>query len=115
MPASSRYSNDENEVSLVLHHHPEDEDDESVDSPYRPSTPIAPAGGGATDTADKAGVILGIHNVFVVMPQFVVTIMSSIIFYIMEPSPVLAEQDGLENREGAISGGSSDSIGLIFR
>ncbi|WVQ68534.1 uncharacterized protein L199_006742 [Kwoniella botswanensis] len=36
-------------------------------------------------TADKAGVILGIHNVFLVLPQFVVTFLSSIIFYLMEP------------------------------
>jgi len=35
---------------------------------------------------DKAGIILGIHNVFVVIPQFLVTGLSSIIFAIFEPS-----------------------------
>jgi solute carrier family 45 protein 1/2/4 len=45
----------------------------------------SPAIKGNTDTADKAGVILGIHNVFLVLPQFIVTFLSSIIFYLMEP------------------------------
>ncbi|WVN86277.1 uncharacterized protein L203_101440 [Cryptococcus depauperatus CBS 7841] len=44
---------------------------------------------GSTGTADKAGVILGIHNVFLVLPQFIVTFLSSIIFWWMEPGRVL--------------------------
>ncbi|WVQ80005.1 hypothetical protein IAT38_002106 [Cryptococcus sp. DSM 104549] len=51
----------------------------------RASGDNAGEGGGAKGTADKAGVILGIHNVFLVLPQFIVTLMSSIIFYLMEP------------------------------
>ncbi|KAK7678039.1 hypothetical protein QCA50_018980 [Cerrena zonata] len=35
--------------------------------------------------AAKAGVILGIHNIFIVMPQMVMTAISSIIFAILEP------------------------------
>ncbi|KAF9515837.1 hypothetical protein BS47DRAFT_1444339, partial [Hydnum rufescens UP504] len=35
---------------------------------------------------DKAGIILGIHNVFVVIPQFLVTGLSAIIFAIFEPN-----------------------------
>jgi solute carrier family 45 protein 1/2/4 len=93
---------------------------------------------GNTNTADKAGVILGIHNVFVVLPQFVVTLMASIIFHVMEPGtggdalpvkhpnaiPVgngtvsdidLDEIVRLVVREGGIEGGSSDAVGLIFR
>jgi solute carrier family 45 protein 1/2/4 len=85
-------------------------------------------------TADKAGVILGIHNVFVVLPQFVVTLMASIIFHIMEPGevtpkhpnaiplplpePIVDSLNGtmrLLAREGMVEGGSSDAVGLIFR
>ncbi|OXG19816.1 solute carrier family 45, member 1/2/4 [Cryptococcus neoformans Ze90-1] len=44
---------------------------------------------GAKGTADKAGVILGIHNVFLVLPQFIVTVLSSVIFWLMEPSKSL--------------------------
>jgi solute carrier family 45 protein 1/2/4 len=93
-----------------------------------------------TNTADKAGVILGIHNVFVVLPQFVVTLMASIIFHIMEPGsdttlppkhpntiPIgngtvtdldldtVVEGLKLVVREGMVEGGSSDAVGLIFR
>jgi solute carrier family 45 protein 1/2/4 len=96
----------------------------------------------ATATADKAGVILGIHNVFVVLPQFVITLMASIIFHIMEPGtgesipkhpnaiPLPLPTSGNGNstlegvieggvrlvvREGMVEGGSSDAVGLIFR
>ncbi|KAI3607991.1 sucrose transporter [Moniliophthora roreri] len=34
----------------------------------------------------KAGIILGIHNIFIVVPQFVVTGLSSIIFAFVDPS-----------------------------
>lgn len=44
---------------------------------------------GTKGTADKAGVILGIHNVFLVLPQFIVTVLSSVIFWLMEPSKSL--------------------------
>ncbi|THH15535.1 hypothetical protein EW146_g4950 [Bondarzewia mesenterica] len=35
--------------------------------------------------SEKAGVILGIHNIFVVVPQFLVTGFSSLIFALLEP------------------------------
>ncbi|KAJ3784699.1 sucrose transporter [Lentinula aff. detonsa] len=34
----------------------------------------------------KAGIILGIHNIFVVMPQFIVTGLSSVIFALVDPA-----------------------------
>jgi len=33
----------------------------------------------------KAGIILGIHNIFIVIPQFIITGFASIIFAIFEP------------------------------
>ncbi|KDQ54087.1 hypothetical protein JAAARDRAFT_410743 [Jaapia argillacea MUCL 33604] len=70
----------------VLMQHPE-----ARLSPSRPAlredTPLAGAkkvGGG--DLSAKAGVILGIHNIFIVIPQFLVTGLSSIIFAIFEPT-----------------------------
>lgn len=104
----------------------------------RRQSPALPRGksNSNTATADKAGVILGIHNVFVVLPQFVVTLMASIIFHIMEPGtgsaipkhpnaiPIgngtVSEIDidhvvRLVVREGGLEGGSSDAVGLIFR
>ena len=132
VPATSRLSPDENEVSLVLHHSDDEDDDpEDVSSPsLRTTSPLAtmrnrPTNGKARDTADKAGVILGIHNVFLVLPQFIVTIMASIIFYLMDPPvvPVAAVEadmgpgsvDTITRREGAVEGGNPDAVGLIFR
>lgn len=110
----------------------------AAQSPSRGRTAAVPAAPGGT--ADKAGVILGIFNVFIVMPQFVITALSSIIFHIMEPStsnippkhpnaiPVGnitgagLPEDAIEGvmklivREGApVEGGSPDAVGLIFR
>lgn len=105
----------------------------------RGASPNPPAGGdgsGGGGTADKAGVILGIFNVFIVMPQFVITALSSVIFHIMEPPTDVSPKhphaipignatvpaDAMEGlarlvvREGApVEGGSPDAVGLIFR
>ena len=141
--------------STVILHHSDDSDEElenelqdlsySLDAvsssptgvaPIRRRASPAPKQSKNTNTADKAGVILGIHNVFVVLPQFVVTLMASIIFHIMEPGtggealPVkhpnaipigngtisdIDEVVRLVIREGGMEGGSSDAVGLIFR
>jgi hypothetical protein len=47
--------------------------------------------GGSSDTAAQAGAILGIHNLFIVLPQFLITFLSSILFYLLEPSKSIAE------------------------
>lgn len=120
-----------NENSLVLHH----SDDEDEISPRSILSPISPNSHSGKSTADKAGVILGIHNVFVVLPQFLVTGLSAVIFSIMEPdtkrgipgthpnadlgpgASVTGEAlEGLIKRaEGVVEGGSPDAVGLIFR
>lgn len=130
-----------NENSLVLHHSDDEETDLPPRSPLSPSSPRAAQG---KSTADKAGVILGIHNVFVVLPQFLVTGLSSVIFSIMEPDKGIpathpnagppignatagvdlglgADVTGMAVRalarraETAVEGASSDAVGLIFR
>ncbi|CAI2162869.1 6527_t:CDS:2 [Funneliformis geosporum] len=42
-------------------------------------------GGISTNDSSEAGVLLGIHNMYIVLPQFLVTFFSSIIFAILEP------------------------------
>ncbi|TXT15735.1 hypothetical protein VHUM_00238 [Vanrija humicola] len=67
-----------------------------------------------SSTADKAGIILGIHNVFIVLPQFVSTAISSLVFAIMAPGG--GAKDAAD--ESAISGaakGSPNAVGVIFR
>nr|CAG8502631.1 10354_t:CDS:10 [Entrophospora candida] len=54
------------------------------------------------EVISNAGIILGIHNIFVVVPQFLVTFISSVIFAILESN----------NNDG---GGRNDSIGFMLR
>ncbi|KAI0686571.1 MFS general substrate transporter [Earliella scabrosa] len=89
------------------------------------------AGGGL---AAKAGIILGIHNVFIVIPQFIMTGIASIIFALLDsgkaaPSavtdpananataPNLQDMGGdLSDRgEALVSGGGSNSYAIIYR
>ncbi|KXN89417.1 General alpha-glucoside permease [Leucoagaricus sp. SymC.cos] len=53
----------------------------------------AQSGGGLSA---KAGIILGIHNIFIVIPQFLVTGLSSLIFAIFDP-----QNPGIPSRHGA--------------
>lgn len=77
---------------------------------------------------DKGGMILGIHNIFIVIPQFLVSGLSGLIFWLYEP-----EKSILHGKHpGTISPGSTmekigmraemadednnpNSLGLIFR
>ncbi|KAJ2914560.1 hypothetical protein MD484_g5815, partial [Candolleomyces efflorescens] len=63
----------DNQRSARRVHNPDDDDD--FDASQR-------SGGGLSS---KAGIILGIHNVFIVIPQFLVTGLSSIVFAIFDP------------------------------
>lgn len=36
--------------------------------------------------AEKAGIIIGIHNIFIVIPQFIMTGLASIIFALLDPT-----------------------------
>lgn len=64
----------------------------------------------------QAGSVLGLHNVAVVIPQFLVTALSSFIFAIMEPSSnddqKTPSQDG---SAGQVEASNGDALGLIFR
>ncbi|KAF9443657.1 MFS general substrate transporter [Macrolepiota fuliginosa MF-IS2] len=55
-----------------------------------------PSGGGGL--SEKAGIILGIHIIFIVIPQFLITGFSSLIFAIFDPKKV----DMLQNHHGPI-------------
>lgn len=88
------------------------------------SGPSGKRGGGL---AAKAGIILGIHNIFIVIPQFLITGISSIIFAIASSgegdethTPGEANTNStalnLGAREGALpSGGGPNSYAYVFR
>ncbi|KAJ6617111.1 major facilitator superfamily domain-containing protein [Mycena sp. CBHHK59/15] len=53
-------------------------------SPY-PSPAVTDDDTHSGNLSAKAGVILGIHNVFIVIPQFLVTILSAVVFAMFDP------------------------------
>ncbi|SPO22405.1 related to general alpha-glucoside permease [Ustilago trichophora] len=73
------------------------------------------AKGGSSSTSSHAGTVLGLHNIAVVIPQFLVTAVSSLIFAIMESGSDNGQDRGGAD-EGATPGGrNSDALGIIFR
>ncbi len=123
--------------TVVLHHHgdpsSESEDDDnhlksfeshrseqypprrvSTPSPTSPTTFTTHPSTNPNSTADKAGVILGIHNVFLVLPQFIVTFLSSIIFYLLEPGTGLPTEVGTSGGvvSNPITSNSTDISGV---
>ncbi|TFK21002.1 sucrose transporter [Coprinopsis marcescibilis] len=91
---------------------PNDNDYEIVNGNDRDGTGPNPSG----SLSAKAGIILGIHNVFIVIPQFLVTGLSSIIFAIFDPHtpPTSTGQlasDRLKNATSALV----DSAGRLPR
>ncbi|KAI0752960.1 MFS general substrate transporter [Daedaleopsis nitida] len=79
--------------------------------------------------AAKAGIILGIHNVFIVIPQFIMTGLASILFAMLDPSKATASvtdpslaTDGTDpladvsiRGEALVSGSGPNSYALIYR
>ncbi|KAI9280262.1 hypothetical protein BC943DRAFT_146807 [Umbelopsis sp. AD052] len=65
----------------------------------------------------SAGVLLGIHNMYIVLPQFLVTFLSSILFHFIESSS--SEQDtnaiGIVLRVGAVMAGVACYFSLRIR
>ena len=134
---SARNSHEDMDTSLILRHSDDDELEHDPSMPYRPQSPRSPVtpGQGEKGTADKAGVILGIHNIFLVLPQFIVTTFSSLIFYLMEADKSLPEHHPQSTPHGgnvtmevmgdmvrlvrreAVEGRvqAPDAVGLIFR
>ncbi|KAK0205153.1 major facilitator superfamily domain-containing protein [Desarmillaria ectypa] len=88
----------------------------------RPDLEIGETGEGVTteDLSAKAGIILGIHNIFVVIPQFLVTGVSSIIFAVFDKDTrVASDASSAENgAEAAIvttAAEGSNSVVYVFR
>ena len=82
-----------------LDHHP----------PVQPTSPVAVAGAGAgaeSTSGELSGIYFGILNIYTTIPQFIGTLLSTVVFAILEPgqSPELAEEKGQGQGQG--EGGS---------
>ncbi|KAE9392071.1 hypothetical protein BT96DRAFT_288398 [Gymnopus androsaceus JB14] len=82
-------------VSPVLPNYQEEEEDDEDEGAVLVGRSRDEEEGGSDDGSDehdggglsaKAGIILGIHNIFLVIPQFLVTGLSSIIFALVDPA-----------------------------
>jgi solute carrier family 45 protein 1/2/4 len=102
------------DTTVVLRH----SDEFSVASQDDILTPSPPdsARDPRPSTADKAGLILGIHNVFIVLPQFVITLLSSVIFAVMDDSGSGKAASAVSARSPAADGPSSpNAVAIVFR
>ncbi|KAJ7120250.1 hypothetical protein C8R44DRAFT_877688 [Mycena epipterygia] len=71
--------------------------------------------GGGGGLSAKAGVILGIHNIFIVIPQFLVTGLAAIIFAIFDgPPPVLPSAAPTTGPPAPVEAGRN-SVVYVFR
>ncbi|KAF9423052.1 hypothetical protein BGZ76_003694 [Entomortierella beljakovae] len=66
---------------------------------------------GPTEGA-SAGALLGIHNVYIVLPQFLVSFLSSLVFAAIEPS---GSNDGGSTDDSSDQPGNPDTIGVVLR
>ncbi|KAF9110165.1 hypothetical protein BGX27_006707 [Mortierella sp. AM989] len=62
-----------------------------------------------TSEASSAGALLGIHNIYIVLPQFLVSFLSSLVFAAIEPKP----QDGMDDQSD--QPGDPETIGVMLR
>lgn len=72
-----------------------------------PTSPSLPSIRPNNDNAAQAGAILGIHNLFIVLPQFLITFLSSILFRLLEP-PKTSAIEGIVSKK-------YDAVGFVFR
>ncbi len=76
-------------------------------------------GGISTDDSSEAGLLLGIHNMYIVLPQFLVTFFSSIVFAILEPNDGGSNDTNITTRQHPHPHQgkklSADSIGFVLR
>ncbi|KAF8994064.1 major facilitator superfamily domain-containing protein [Cyathus striatus] len=85
------------------------EDDDYVDLGRRGGE--REEGGNGGGLSAKAGIILGIHNVFIVIPQFLITGLSAVVFAIFDPEKsVLPEHHGSAAAPGTVANGTVLSL-----
>ncbi|KAJ7468281.1 major facilitator superfamily domain-containing protein [Mycena galericulata] len=75
------------------------------------AVPAAPS-----NLSTKAGVILGMHNVFIVIPQFLVTILCAVVFAVFDSdTPHVSDAELPEALERALGTDRQNSIVYVFR
>ncbi|KAI9070109.1 hypothetical protein FKP32DRAFT_1670677, partial [Trametes sanguinea] len=60
--------------------------------------------------ASKAGIIIGIHNIFIVIPQFVMTGIASLIFLFLDPSKSASPHSGVAEALPPLAGNGTEPV-----
>ncbi|RUP12771.1 hypothetical protein BC936DRAFT_139797 [Jimgerdemannia flammicorona] len=101
-----------NGSGVVHHHHRDVLDDEDEHRHMIAKDPLSKHDDDHTGSpATSAGILLGIHNMYIVLPQFLVTFLSSILFRVLEPDTASAPAS---EEMGEVAAGA-DTIGVVLR
>lgn len=107
----------------------EEELADDVNVSFNSTTPLGPGlerpatGDAISGKKDEAGSILGIHNIAVCIPQFIITFISSIVFRLLEPGAVdataeavkaAAEEAAAKTIAAPESAGNASTIPVVF-
>ncbi|KAI1320720.1 hypothetical protein EDD11_010254 [Mortierella claussenii] len=107
----NRRSEDEDDIG-PRNHGPQDE--ERSHSGLASSSAVAtPTSASTPSEASSAGALLGIHNIYIVLPQFLVSFLSSLVFAAIEP-----KTGGNAGTDGGVESdqpGDPETIGVMLR
>ncbi|KAF9329626.1 hypothetical protein BG006_007314 [Podila minutissima] len=73
----------------------------------------SPSPSGNNTEATSAGALLGIHNIYIVLPQFLVSFLSSVVFAAIEPKG--SQEGGGVGSQDPLEVGNPDTIGVMLR
>ena len=74
----------------------------------------SPPSGTSSSEASSAGALLGIHNIYIVLPQFLVSFLSSLVFAAIEPKPSSLGDSTTELPAEEVAG-NPNTIGVMLR
>lgn len=90
-------------------------DSNSATGPGSTALP-SPSSGASNSEASSAGALLGIHNIYIVLPQFLVSFLSSLVFAAIEPKTSSSPGDPTGDQVlVAETAGNPDTIGVMLR
>ncbi|KAG0033680.1 hypothetical protein BGZ81_007678 [Podila clonocystis] len=89
------------------------QDEDRSSSVSEPSQHALSPSSGNNIEATSAGALLGIHNIYIVLPQFLVSFLSSVVFAAIEPKG--SQEGGGVGGQNLPEVGDPDTIGVMLR
>ncbi|KAF9934800.1 hypothetical protein FBU30_000094 [Linnemannia zychae] len=79
------------------------------------NTTSSSSGNSPSEATASAGALLGIHNIYIVLPQFLVSFLSSLVFAAIEPHGGGGEGGEGDHQATEETAGNPDTIGVMLR